>query len=122
TEQAKPEPEKKLTVAELEAENARLRQELYEARKELPGKAVSFFAQRRHERKRFELLNGSEAQFRDHPDGQAVESVWVGLLRVGGRQAAGPVGGNSDVREPSLTPLRHARSPQEAHYEVVSGC
>ncbi|GAB3245657.1 transposase [Arthrobacter pigmenti] len=44
-------PEKKLSVAELEAENARLRMELYEARKdkEFLGKAASFFAQRRHE-------------------------------------------------------------------------
>lgn len=46
------EPEKKLSVAELQAENARLRKELYEARKdkEFLGKAASFFAQRRHER------------------------------------------------------------------------
>lgn len=45
-------PAKKRSVEELETENARLRKELYEAKKdnEFLGKAASFFAQRRHER------------------------------------------------------------------------
>lgn len=45
-------PVKRRTVEELEAENARLAKELYEARKdnEFLGKAESFFAQRRQDR------------------------------------------------------------------------
>ncbi|TLP70683.1 hypothetical protein FEF27_12835 [Nesterenkonia sphaerica] len=45
-------PAKRRTVEELEAENARLAKELYEARKdnEFLGKAASFFAQRRQDR------------------------------------------------------------------------
>lgn len=45
-------PARKRTVEELEAENARLSKELYEARKdnEFLGKAASFFAQRRQDR------------------------------------------------------------------------
>ena len=45
-------PAKRRTVEELEAENARLTKELYEARKdnEFLGKAASFFAQKRQDR------------------------------------------------------------------------
>ena len=45
-------PARKRTVEELEAENAQLRKDLYESRKdnEFLGKAASFFAQKRQDR------------------------------------------------------------------------